>query len=96
MKRTLEETLKFDHGLIIGTPHAIELTLQESGTTGKCTVNIPKRGYPRLAMISRCDNFLMVYMVKGDTLVSDGQSWLSPEQRAEWLALFNDPVKITY
>lgn len=94
--RNLEETLKFDHGLTIGKPHPVELTLKDSGTTGKCTVNIPKRGYPRLAMISRCNNFLMVYMVKGDTLVSDGQSYLSPEQRAEWLALFENPVKISH
>lgn len=96
MTRTLEEKLKFDHGLIIGKPHPIELTLQQTGTTGKCTVNIPKRGYPRLAMLSRCDNFLMVYMVKGDVLVSDGQQWVSDEQRAEWLALFSDPVKISH
>lgn len=91
----LEEKLKFDHGLTIEHPHPVELTLTAGGV-GKCTVRIPKRGYPRLAMISLCGNFLMVYMVKGDTLVSDGQSWLTPEQRAEWLALFTDPVKITH
>lgn len=93
--RSLEDKLKFDSGLTIEHPHPVELTLK-SGVAGKCTVRVPRRGYPRLALISRCSNFLMVYMVKGDDLISDGQSYLSDDQRAEWLALFVDPVKITH
>lgn len=92
----LEETLKFDHGLTIGNPHAVKLTRKATGTTLNCTVQIKPRGYPRLALMSKCEGFLIIYKVKGDSLLIQGQSYISLEAKAEWLAMFDNPVLITF
>lgn len=93
--RTLEERLKFDHQLTIGHVYPVALSVGMY-PVGHCTVRIPNRGYPRLAVLSKCGSFLKVYKVRGNELIFDGQQWVNETEKADWLALFTNPTRIEH
>lgn len=92
-ERTLEQRLKFDHGLTINRTHLVELTLH--GVHKRlAVVTISARGIVKLLPKPREDQMYSSWeRVKGNDLESVGGVFVWPTRNIEHMAMFcGEPV----